>query len=660
MTVPVWLIFTLIGMAFTILAAWASRRLLDGAVGWMRAVVISLIVFLVASPLAWWSLGAAGVVADGQLAVSTPIALSFVALTLGWLFAAVVVCVVTIEFAWPSRGWGRPVVILREAFRRRDRAKRYAEILSIATRHGLVLFEHARTGEAARDLPGAIVDAANDAGVTFVKLGQMLSARDDLLPREIVDALATLQTDSAPISWDEAKQVIETELDRPIADVFSLVDPEPLAAASVAQVHAARLIDGQDVVVKIQRPLARRQVVTDVDILERLAVDLERRTDWARDYGVVALVAEFRRALREELDYRIELDNLEMMRAASAASPWQVQIPEAYPQYCTERMLVQERVVGTPVSRLRPGDLPEPVATAIADHLVAAALDEVLVRGVFHADLHAGNVFVHVDGGDDPACWISFVDFGAVGVLEKSLRRLLAALMLAVANEDDVGATDVVLLICGYDTGLNKPALQREIGALITRVRYLDTGGDIFRLLVEALRHHRLAIPPSLLLVLRSLSLLDGTLRRLSEQYNITRSGIQMAGTVTSRARSFREVGMTAEVQFELYMEGARRMGRRLESISRALDDGTFTVKTARFESGKERSWRDGLASQVTVTAVGATFVIAGVLLGVSDTGPVLAGDVPAVSVLGSLLGLGGLLLLLRSLGRSLRNRGSS
>ena len=657
---PLWLILLLIGAVFTLLAAWASRRLLDGSVGWARAVVISLVVFLLASPLAWWSLGAVGIVSDGQLAVSTPIALSFVALTLGWLFAAVVVCVVTIEFAWPSRGWGSPVVILREAFRRRDRARRYAEILSIATRHGLVLFERARGGEVAHDLPSAIVDAANEAGVTFVKLGQMLSARDDLLPREIVDALATLQTDSAPISWEEAEHVIETELRRPLADVFSVVDPEPLAAASVAQVHAARLLDGQDVVVKIQRPLASRQVVTDLDILERLADDLERRTDWARDYGVVALVAEFRRALREELDYRIELDNLEMMRAASAASPWKVQIPQAYPQYCTERMLVQERIAGTPISRLKTGDLQDSAAAAIADHLVAAVLDQVLVRGVFHADLHAGNVFVHVDGGDDPARWVSLVDFGAVGILEKSLRRLLAALMLAVANEDDVGATDVVLLICGYDAGLSKPALQREIGALITKVRYLDTGGDIFRQLVEALRHHRLAIPPSLLLVLRTLSLLDGTLRRLSDQYDITRSGIQMASQVTTRAHSLRDVAMTAEVELALFQEGTRRVGRRVESISRELDDGTFTLRTARFDNVRERSWLDGLASQATVTAVGVTFVIAGVLLGVSDIGPVLAGDIPAVSVFGSLLGLGGLLLLLRSLGRSFRHRGGA
>ncbi|MCH6229448.1 AarF/ABC1/UbiB kinase family protein [Microbacterium sp. CFH 31415] len=655
---PAWVILVVVGAGFTALAAWASRRLLDRTVGWFRASATSLVVFLVALPLALWSLRAAGVLdEDGRVAVGTPIALSFIALTLGWLFAAVVVCVVTIEFVWPSGGWGRPVEMVRDALRRRDRARRYAEILSIASRHGLALFERRGRGDAPRELPAAIVAAANEAGVTFVKLGQMLSARDDVLPREIVDALATLQTDSTPIPWDAARQVVESELRRPITEVFSFVDPEPLAAASVAQVHAARLIDGQDVVLKIQRPVARRQVVTDVDILNRLAGDLERRTTWAREYGVVALVAEFSWALHQELDYRIELANLELVRRAGAASPWPVRTPRAYSEHSTERMLVMERILGTPVSRIAPGDLSEGVARAIADHLVAAVLDQVLVRGVFHADLHAGNVMARCDHGSDPVGWVSLVDYGAIGIVEKSLRRLLAALLIAMANEDDAGATDLVLLICTHHGALDKSALQRDIGALVTRVRFSASGEDIFRLLVDALRRHHLAIPPSLLLVLRTLSSLDGTLRRLSDGYNLTRSGIRMASTVSTRGLSLHDMAMTAEVQFALSVERMLRMGRRVENISRELDEGTFAVKAVVFDSADERTWVDRLASRLTVTVVGVTLVLAGVLLGVSDTGPELAG-VPAVSVLGGFLGLGGILLLLRSLGQSFRSRG--
>ncbi|NYE19709.1 ABC1 kinase family protein [Microbacterium immunditiarum] len=652
---PVWPVLIAVGLAFSVLAAWAARRLLDGSIGWMRAGITSLVVFIAALPLATWSLRAAGVLDGDRVVASTPIALAFFALSLGWLFAVVVVCVVTLEFAWPSHGVPNPIAAVREAFRRRDRARRYTEILSIASRHGLAVFGRPRDAGMPRDLPAAVVAAANDAGVTFIKLGQMMSARDDVLPRELVDALATLQMDSTPIPWADAKQAIEIELRKPVGEVFRSIDTEPLSAASVAQVHTAKLIDGRDVIVKIQRPTARRQVVTDLDILARLAADLERRTTWARDYGTVALVEEFSRTLHDELDYRVELDNIELLREATAASPWALRIPQTYRELSTERMLVQERVFGAPLSRISPGDLPNEYATAIADHIVAAVLDQVLTRGVFHADLHAGNVIVDTDSRD-PALAVTLVDFGALGIVEKSLRRLLAALLIAMGNEDDAGATDLVLLICEAGPTVSKSALQREIGALITRVHNAASGDDVFRLLVDALRRQRLAIPPSLLLVLRTLGSLDGTLRRLSSRYNLTRKGIELAGRARPLGLSPRDIVMTAQVQLTLFAEGARRMSRRIESISRQLDDGTLSVRAGIFDSADERTWVDGLVSRVTITVVGVTLVIAGSLLGVSDAGPVLAGDVPAVSFIGSTLGLGGLLLLLRSLSSSFRS----
>ncbi|WP_426319890.1 ABC1 kinase family protein [Microbacterium sp. E-13] len=653
---PIWLSVGLFAVGFALLAAWASRRLLDSSVGWLRAGGTALIVFLVALPLAVWSLRAAGVLVDGQIVADTPIALAFFALTLGWLFAAVVVCVVTLEFVWPSRALRNPVAVVREAFRRRDRARRYTQILSIASRHGLGLF--GRQDAASRDLPAAIVAAANEAGVTFIKLGQMLSARDDVLPREIVDALASLQMDSTPIPWSEAEAVIRDELARPVSEVFSHIDTEPLAAASVAQVHAARLSTGEDVIIKIQRPSARRQVVTDLDILHRLAADLERRTDWAREYGAVALVAEFARTLRAELDYRIERDNIELLRTATASSPFRLRIPRTFPEISTERMLVQERIRGRPFSHLSHADIAPGEARRIADSIVAAVFDQALVRGVFHADLHAGNVMLVDSVPPDGERQVALVDLGAIGIVEKSLRRLLTPLLVAIANEDDAGATDLVLLICEHGESLHKPALQRDIGVVITRVHNRAANEDIFRLLVDVLRRHRLTIPPSMLLVLRTLSSLDGTLRLLSPDYDLTARGVEIGMGLASRQLAMHDMFRSAQVQAVVLVEGMRRVSRRIESISRELDDGTFSVRVRMFDSVRERSWVDGLVSRLTITVVGITLVIAGVLLTVSDTGPMLTNDVPAFSFVGSVLGLGGLLLLLRSLAWSFRARG--
>ncbi|GAA4355454.1 ABC1 kinase family protein [Microbacterium rhizosphaerae] len=652
---PYWLAVGLFGVGFAVLAAWAARRLLDRSVGWMRSVVTAFIVFIVALPLTTWSLDAAGVVRGGQVVAELPIAVSFFVVTLGWLFAGVVVCIVTLEFAWPSHGLRNPIASVREAFRRRDRAKRYTQILSIASRHGVALFGAPRT--APRDLPTALVDAMNEAGVTFVKLGQVLSARDDLLPREFVDAFATLQMESTPISWADAEAAIRAELRRPLDEVFARIDPEPLAAASVAQVHAAQLRDGNEVIVKIQRPLARRQVTTDLDILRRLAADLERRTDWAKEYGAAALVEEFARGLYDELDYRIEIDNAEMLRVATAQSPSRLRIPMSYAQLSTERMLVQERVRGTPLTHVSSVELPAQEASAIADEIASAVFDQVLLRGVFHADLHAGNLILGARRGEGEPRDVTLIDFGSVGIIEKSLRRLLVPLLIAIANEDDTVATDLVLLICGYGDSLRKPALQRDIGVVITRVRNSPTHDDIFRLLLDALRRHRLAIPPSLLLVLRTLSSLEGTLRLIQPDYDLTRRGLELAPTAAVQQLSIRDAILSAQSRGAVLMEGARRLSRRIESVSRALDEGTFSLRMRVFETGAERSWVDALMSRMTITVIGVTLVIAGVLLAVSSTGPMLTTDVRAFGFLGSVLALGGLLLLLRSLGRSFRGR---
>ena len=287
---PIWLAVLLLTAAFAALSAWVSRRLLDAQIGWVRALVTSAVVFLGSLPLTAWVFEQADVIDGDRVVVESPIVVAFVALVLGWIFAVVVVILVTLEFLWPSRPLGNPVTIVREAFRRRDRARRYAQIVAIASRHGLGMYRG--RSDAARDaLPQALVAALAEAGVTFVKLGQVLSTREDVLPRDLIEALSTLQMDSTPIPWPEAEAAIRAELRRPITEVFAEIESEPMAAASVAQVHAATLVSGERVVVKIQRPSARAQVTTDLDILERLARDALLRCRRTSEQHTVSIFA---------------------------------------------------------------------------------------------------------------------------------------------------------------------------------------------------------------------------------------------------------------------------------------------------------------------------------------------------------------------------------
>ena len=649
---PIWLAVLLLTAAFAALSAWVSRRLLDAQIGWVRALVTSAVVFLGSLPLTAWVFEQADVIDGDRVVVESPIVVAFVALVLGWIFAVVVVILVTLEFLWPSRPLGNPVTIVREAFRRRDRARRYAQIVAIASRHGLGMYRG--RSDAARDaLPQALVAALAEAGVTFVKLGQVLSTREDVLPRDLIEALSTLQMDSTPIPWPEAEAAIRAELRRPITEVFAEIESEPMAAASVAQVHAATLVSGERVVVKIQRPSARAPVTTDLDILERLARDAERRTAWAADYGAVALVAEFSRALTEELDYRIEVANAEMLRGAiTKTHAMPLRVPRVFPDLCTQRMIVQERIEGVPFGKLPEGVVEPGAARALADGVLDAVFEQIAVRGVFHADLHPGNLILCDDGE------VALIDFGAVGILEASMRRLLVPLLTAIAADDDQAATDIVLLLCEPDpAGADQAALQRDVGAIITRVRNAPAGEDVFRLLLDTLRHHRLAMPPSLLLVFRTLGSLEGSLRRVYPGYDMVGQALTRAPHFARSMLSLRTAALSAQTQLVLALEQVRRVPRRLENISRSLEQGTFSVRLRSFEGAGERRWIEGMLGQVTSTLVGVTLLATGIALAISSGGPQLTEDVPLFPFLGSVVGLGGLLLLVRSLRAALRRR---
>jgi ubiquinone biosynthesis protein len=650
---PNWLAFALVTLAFAAVATWVSRRLLDTPVGWLRSLIFSIVVFALSIPLVLWMLEQSNVYADGQFLVAWPIATTILALILGWVFAVVVVVIVVSEFLVPTRPLRNPIVVIRNAIRRRDRARRYAQIVVIASRHGIGLYQNRARGYS-DELPEALVGALNEAGVTFVKLGQVLSSRADVLPPQLVNALSTLQMDSTPIPWAEAEAAIRHELRRPLDEVFTSVDQTPLAAASVAQVHAATLKNGERVVVKIQRPRARAQVTTDLDILERLAADAERRTEWARDYGARALAAEFARTLREELDYRVEAANTEMLRGAieRSQSP-ALNIPTVHHDISTSRMLVLERADGIPFSRLTPDALPPDAARRVVDGVVDSVFEQIAVRGVFHADLHAGNLILAQDGT------VTLIDFGAIGILERSVRRLLAPLLVAIANDDDVSATDIVLLLCAPISGgsVEQAVLQHDIGAILTRVANAQVGENVFTALIDVLRRHRLAMPPSLLLVFRTLISLEGSLRRLVPGYDMVGRGLSRAPHIALQLASPRTVMLGLQAQSAILSEQMRRLPRRIEGITQALQDGTFQVRVRALESADDRRWLDSILGEVTATVVGVALVATGFFLAVSDVGPELAEGVRAFSFLGSVLGLGGMLLLLRSLSGAFRRR---
>lgn len=645
---------------------FASRRVLGTPVGRVRSVVVGLLVFATGLPFGVWVSRTTGVVSAGRVAGAGDawIAVVTIGLAMAWVFAAGVGLLVALELFWPTTAFRNPVDVVRGALRSRRRTNRYLEILGIASRHGLGWVFHSRPrleqqSTTAQQRAQAIIETINASGVTFVKLGQVLSTRRDLVPEPYLSALASLQSGATTLPWEIIRAEIAAELGRPIDEVFAFVEESPLAAASVAQVHAARLLDGQDVVIKVQRPTARAQVEADVDIVLRLAESAELHTRQGRDLRAVSVARGFTSTLLDELDYRIEYSNTEMIRAtlvaiAEHAGPDDVRItiPRVHSSASSARMITMDRVDGSPLSRAeeRLGRLSDDERSALAADLMNVVLEQILVHGVFHADLHPGNVILREDGT------LGLIDFGAIGIIERSQREYLAALLLAAASEDDIAATDALLLIVDLPDDADLDAFRHDIGQVLTRARYQARGhGSIFAMMLDVIRQHRIALPATLSSAFRSFATLEGCLQVLVADFDLMEHALERVPELMKRMLTLRRIAASAQAQAAVGAAYARRIPRRLESLSERLEQGTLGVRLRTFAEPGDRGFVGGLVAEVVAVLISLTAVVLAIVLVVSDSGPTLAPGLGLFDLGGAFIGLLGFLGVLRVVRRLLR-----
>ncbi|WP_313661763.1 AarF/UbiB family protein [Cellulosimicrobium cellulans] len=662
----------LVGVVSTVvmlvLLAATARRVMGAAVGWIRSAVVALAMLTVTSwVLTNGLLDVGWSRPDGTLTVAPGVALVAIVLAFAWAFVLGLCVLLVLELLVPTGSVPGPWRALRGLRQGRRETRRYAQILAIGVRHGLggALTRGARQPDGSRlsrtdqrRQAAALRDALSDAGVTFVKFGQVLSTRRDLLPATFADALATLQSEVPPAPWSQVEAAVTGALGRPIDEAFAEFSPEPLASASVGQVHAARLPDGREVVVKVQRPGARAQVETDLAILGRLARRIERDTAWGRSLGVVDLADGFAASLREELDYTVELENTLSLRAALArgaasddggdapgAGP-RVRVPEVYPELSGTTLLVMERLDGVPVGRAADvlAGLGDAVRADLASRLLTATLEQVLVAGTFHADLHPGNVLVTDDGR------LGLLDMGSVGRLGEPERLALAAVLLAVDADDAVAATDALLELLDAPADLDVRRLERAVGQVIVRFRGAGASGAMFTALFRLVTDAGLAVPSQVAAAFRTFTSLEGTLRLIDPAFDLVAGARATAQPLVRRVVTPEGLRERATSLFLGLAPELERLPRRLAKITSDVEAGRLTVNVRSFAHPDDRAFVTGLVQQVVSTVIAAAAVVAAVVLVSADSGPELVEGLRLFAVLGAALGFVGTVLAVRVL----------
>jgi predicted unusual protein kinase regulating ubiquinone biosynthesis (AarF/ABC1/UbiB family) len=308
--------------------------------------------------------------------------------------------------------------------------------------------------------PNALADDLEAMGPTFVKLGQVLSSRPDLVPEPYLKALARLQDRVKPFPYAEVEEIVQSELGARISKAFSRFDPDPIAGASLGQVHMAALRDGSEVVVKVQRPGVAKQVIDDFEVLAEIAQFLDAHTEIGRKHRFAEMVEEIRSSIVHELNYEREAQNLTAI-SENLAEFDLIRIPQPINDYCTRRVLTMEYVRGAKITKLSPIVHLEIDGCDLAGQLFKAYLKQVLVDGVFHADPHPGNVFLTDEGQ------IALLDLGMVGHTTPAMQASLLKILIAVSESKAEVAADVVCRISETAQHFDRAQFEKRISQLV-------------------------------------------------------------------------------------------------------------------------------------------------------------------------------------------------
>lgn len=497
--------------------------------------------------------------------------------------------------------------------------KRLRQVLKIAVTNGVVqTIKYARQRENEKELAIALRATLEQCGGIFIKFGQVLSTRKELFSPIFIDELERLQHRVKPLPEEQVTQILEGSLPQPMNEIFTHFQMEPIAAASIGQVHKARLKNYEDVVVKLLRPEVKGIMRDDLEILEEFANWLSTKSTWAESLGFRELAGGFADGLREEIHLDIEVRNTLQVKNALAKSDYKVRIPKIYTAYSNENVIVMEYIRGQSVA----DGAAEFKRLSIdrrqfARTVLYSFFEQMLFSGIFHADPHPGNI--HIDETDGTPV---LLDFGAVGRLGATQQEGLKLFLMGIQLNDSSVLYDGLTLLVENADHAERARMEQAIDQILLKISYVDRipTEELIHALFTVVRDFGLAFYPAVGLALRSLVTLDGTLRVIDSRFDIFTEAKDFSATYmrASFLKPFKEPMATKErLQEELSMliPTLRKMPRRVDQLIQRVESGKIILHHDVFSDEHNARFITHLFSRFVLLLVGITFGIISVAL---------------------------------------------
>ncbi|MCW5205674.1 AarF/ABC1/UbiB kinase family protein [Desulfobulbus sp. F5] len=528
--------------------------------------------------------------------------------------------------------------------------------------YGLQMFSRNKPGDQEQEQifrhsrPARLRMVLEELGPTFIKLGQLLSVRPDIVPPDYLKELTKLQDNVPPFTYEEVRQIFQEDLGKEPTEIFTSFSTEPVAAASISQVHHAQIVmrdpDGiereRKVVVKVQRPRLEKIIAIDLEILARIAQLMEDHLEEVQGHRPTAIVHEFARSLSREIDFTIELTNIQHFARQFAGCP-EIYVPEAFPVLSSDRILVMEQIDGikaSNVERLRAAgyDL-----TLLAERGARLVMEQVFTHGFFHADPHPGNIFFL------PGNVVCFIDFGQMGRLLFKDRESFIELVGSIVSGDESKVTSALLKMTVQQGEFDRDALSLDISDFMSRYLHLSIGdleiGKIHWELLRLFSRHHMFLKPSLYLMLKSLGTAEGVGLMLDPQIEMLSLAKPFIKKIKLERVSPRRLAQEAAETSRQYLSLLRDLPAETRSVLAMLRQGKVRLELEHHGLRPLERSLNQASNRISYAIVLAALIIGSSLVVLSGIKPKWH-DIPIIGVVGFLLagfmGFGLLISILR------------